>query len=68
MKKIKYNTYNKRIIKTKRWSSGSLPDWTNLWQDFSRKKQKYVRVGMKKILAQISLIKYYKLCDNNLKN
>lgn len=40
MKKIKYNTYNKRIIKTKRWSSGSLPDWTNLWQDFSRKKTK----------------------------
>ena len=29
---------------------------------------KLVRVGMKKILAQISLIKYYKLCDNNLKN
>lgn len=23
---------------------------------------------MKKILAQISLIKYYKLCDNNFKN
>ena len=32
------------------------------------KKKKNVRVGMKKILAQISLIKYYKLCDNNFKN
>lgn len=58
MKNLKYNTYNKRIIKTKSWSSESLTHWTSLWQDFSRKKKKgknykYVRVGMKKMLAQI---------------
>ena len=68
MKKIKYNTYNNSIIKTKTWSSGSLPDWINLWQDFSRKKNKYVTVGIKKILPQILLIKYSKLCANNFKN
>ena len=45
MKKIKYNSYNKRIIKTKRWSSGNLPD--KPMARFFKKKNKYVRVGMK---------------------
>lgn len=40
---LQYNTYNKKIIKIKSWSSESPIDQTNLWQDFSKNKKDKVK-------------------------